>query len=178
MKITRMFFVLVLAVTSYSCFSQVDKLVFFDLSSNNATKTTDTWIDYSKTLTSDSYRVNYIHYLHNGDSPVISKYDSWQDVLSEMKLVRKSRPNAVDELRRIITELDGYEMQTIVNLEVLSSSDVFFSNDRLLYQRLKLILEQSGTEVKLVYHIPESEKDSAEELTKGKSNKNYQIKYF
>ena len=95
-----------------------------------------------------------------------------------MTLVKKSRPNAVGELKNILFELDAYEIDSDLTIAVVSSSDVFFDNHRLLYERLKLIFEQLGTRVNLVYHIPESERDYVQKLTLGTNLSTYQIKYF
>ena len=126
-----------------------------------------------------SSETNFMYYVHNGSSPLVSTFDSRKTISrDEMKLVKKSRPNAVGELRNILNDLDDYVLGDSVAIDVVCSSDVFLSNDRLLYKRLKIILEQLGAEVKLVYHIPNTEKSIIRDLMKIKENSIFQIKYF
>ena len=163
---------------SKACLGQIDRVLLFDYSSEKATKAADSWVDYSKDLMAGSYGKKFIHYVHNGNTPLVSKFDSEKDLLDQIKLVKKTRPAAQDELRNLLYELDAYEISNNLVIEVVCSSDVFYSNDQLLYGRLKWILGQSNSEVKLVYHIPESEKVNTEDLIKGKDKSIFQIKYF
>ena len=163
---------------SKACLGQIDRVLLFDYSSEKATKAANVWVDYSKNLIDESYGTNFIHYVHNGNTPLVSKFDSEKNLLEQIKLVKKTRPVAEDELRNLLYELDAYEISNNLIIEVVCSSDVFYSNDQSLYARLKWILGQSNSEVKLVYHIPESEKANTEDLIKGKDKSIFQIKYF
>ena len=177
MKI-RSILLTILVSLATTCFGQIDHLVFFDFSSRSATTNTNTWVDYSKKLMVSTSETNFMYYVHNGGSPLVSTFDSRREIKSEMKLVKKTPPNAVDELLNILIELDRYDIRNWIAIDVVCSSDVFFSNDRLLYGRLKVILEQLGIEVKLVYHLPESEQIISEDLTRIKNQSNCEIKYF
>lgn len=177
MKINRAY-ILILCFLSNACLGQIDRVLIFDYSSKSATKAANVWVDYSKNLIDESYGKNFIHYAHNGNTPLVSKFDSEKNLLEQIKLVKKTRPVAEDELRNILYELDAYEISNNLIIEVVCSYDVFYSNDQSLYARLKWILGQSNSEVKLVYHIPESEKANTEDLIKGKDKSIFQIKYF
>lgn len=178
MKIRNILLFLLVSIAKTSL-GQIDQLVLFDLSSDSATKNTDTWVDYSKILMAYSSETNFMYYVHNGSAPLVSKFDSRRKISrDEMKLIKKSPPNAVYELRNILIELDDYVLGDYVSIDVVCGSDVFLSNDRLLYERLKIILEQLGTEVKLVYHIPDTEKSITRDLMKIKEYSIFQIKYF
>ena len=178
MKIRNILIILLVSIAKTS-FGQIDQLVLFDFSSDSATRNTDTWVDYSKNLMAYSSETNYMYYVHNGAVPLVSTYDSRRKISrDEMKLVKKSPPNAVDELRNILFELDDYVLGDYVAIDVVCGSDVFLSNDRLLYERLKIILEQLGAEVKLVYHIPDTEKSVTRDLMKIKEHLIFQLKYF
>lgn len=163
---------------SKTCLGQIDRVLIFDYSSEKATKEADSWVDYSGNLIADSYGTNFIHYVHNGNTPLVSKFDSEKDLLDHIKLVKKTRPVAEDELRNLLYELDAYEISNNLSIEVVCSSDVFYSNDQSLYGRLKWILEQLDVEVTLIYHLPESEQTNTEDLVKGKDKSIFQIKYF
>jgi len=169
---------LIFFLLSKACLGQIDRVLIFDYSSEKATRSANVWVDYSKDLMADSYGKHFIHYVHNGSTPLVSKFDSEKDLLDQIKLVKKTRPVAQDELMNLLYELDAYEISNNLIIEVVCSSDVFYSNDQLLYGRLKWILGQLNSEVKLIYHIPESEKANVEDLIKGKDKSIFQIKYF
>ena len=75
MKINRAY-ILRLCFLSNSCLGQIDRVLIFDYSSKSATKAANVWVDYSKNLIDESYGPNFIHYVHNGTTPLVSKFDS------------------------------------------------------------------------------------------------------
>lgn len=178
MNRAHFFFLPLFVFLSVDCWSQVDNILVFDLSSSNATNSTEMWKAYSDSLISESTNSNFIHYLHNGRSPIISAYDSPSDIIEEMDLLVPRRPDAVDELKNILFTLDKYELNYSIDLQIIAGKEVFYSNDRLLYQRLKFIMEQSGVKVNMTYHFPESDRESVTSYVQDPELLTYQIKYF